>query len=417
MKAEILSTGDEIRTGAVVDSNSAFIAQKLEETGLEVMRHVCVGDDLDMLVSALEEISGRSDLLIATGGLGPTDDDITAEAAAKAANVELVLHQDALESIEKFFSKFNRPMSQSNRKQAMLPKGANCLFNQVGTAPGFMVQINGCYAYFIPGVPREMRRMLLDTVLPDMKALPGYSGEYCTVKTISTFGLPESVLGERLSGIDESIPGIKLGIRALIPEIYVKIYARGNDEVLVNRNLEKVSEQVLARLGKRVLSAEGDPMEKAVGNLLRQKKATIAIAESCTGGLVSNMLTDVSGSSDYFLFSGVTYSNDAKMKVLGVSEETLKIYGAVHEETVKEMAQGARKVAGATYGLATSGIAGPDGGTEERPVGTVCIGLASPHFTEARRYTFQFGDRSMKKRLFAITALDKLRQALMGRDL
>ncbi len=412
MKAEILSTGDEIRSGAVVDSNSAFIAQKLEETGLEVVRHVCVGDDLDMLVSALKEISSRCDLLIATGGLGPTEDDITAEAAAKAAGVELVLHQDALESIEKFFSKFNRPMSQSNKKQAMLPEGADCLFNQTGTAPGFMVKINKCYAYFIPGVPREMRSMLLDTVLPGIQGLPGYSGEYCTVKSISTFGLPESVLGERLSGIDESIPGIKLGIRALIPEIYVKIYARGLDETLVNQNLEQASAQILARLGKRVLSAEGDPMEAAVGNLLRQKNATVAIAESCTGGLISSMLTDVPGSSDYFLFSGVTYSNEAKMKILGVSEETLNTYGAVHEETVKEMAEGARRVAGATYGLATSGIAGPDGGTVERPVGTVCIGLASPEFTEARQYTFHFGDRSIKKRLFAITALDKLRQAL-----
>ncbi len=413
MKAEILSTGDEIRSGAVVDSNSAFIAQTLEEAGLEVVRHVCVGDDLDMLAGTLVEISNRCDLLIATGGLGPTEDDMTADAAAKAAGVELELHQGALESIEKFFSKFNRPMSHSNKKQAMLPKGAECLFNQIGTAPGFMLQLNGCSAYFIPGVPREMRRMLLDTVLPGIKALPGYSGEYCTVKSISTFGLPESVLGERLSGIDQSIPGIKLGIRALIPEIYVKIYARGQDETLVNQNLEKASEQILARLGKRVLSADGDSMEEAVGKLLRQKKATVAVAESCTGGLISSMLTDVSGSSDYFLFSGVTYSNEAKMRVLGVSEETLRIYGAVHEETVKEMAQGARSVVGATYGLATSGIAGPGGGTEERPVGTVCIGLASPDFSEARKYTFHFGDRAMKKRLFAITALDKLRQAIM----
>jgi len=413
MLSEILATGDEILTGSVIDSNSAHIARKLEEAGVEVVRHGCVGDDVEAIATILKEISTRSDLAVITGGLGPTLDDITAEAVAKAAGVELVFNQKAMSCIEDFLRIQGRGVIASNKKQAMLPKGAECLVNSVGTAPGFVLRIGRCVFFFLPGVPSEMRRMLANGVLPWIDKLQK-ERSFSLVKTISTFGLAEAVVNERLVDLPERFPEIKLGLRARFPVIYVKLYVREKDKERAKILLEKASESVLNKIGEFAFSANGKSMETVVGGLLRREKTTIALAESCTGGLISNLLTDVPGSSDYFLFSGVTYSNEAKIKLLGVSEATLKKYGAVHEETVKEMADGARRVAGATYGVSTSGIAGSGGGTEEKPVGTVCIGIASPDSVEAYRLNFPFNERLRNKMIFAITALDLLRRKLLA---
>jgi len=412
MIAEILITGQEILTGAVLDSNSAHIAQALEEAGLEVMRHICVGDDEEMLIAVMQEIGSRADIAVVTGGLGPTSDDITAEAAAEAAGVELYLNNDALKSIEDLFKARRRLMSPSNKKQAMLPRGSECLYNPVGTAPGFHLKISRCSFFFVPGVPSEMRRMLADTVIPRIEQKLGTSKLKSIVKTIATFGLSESEAGERLTGFREKFPDIRLGMRAKFPEIHIHLYGRGKDAKSLDQLMERASEWVLNKIGSRAFSVEGQSMEALIGDLLRREKATLAVAESCTGGLISHWLTNVPGSSDYFIFSGVTYSNDAKIKILGVSSETLKRCGAVHTETVKEMAAGARRVAGATYGLATSGVAGPDGGTTDKPVGTVCIGLATADSIEEYRFHFPYGDRLMKKKIFALAALDVLRRKL-----
>jgi len=258
-----------------------------------------------------------------------------------------------------------------------------------------------------------MKKMLSEKVIPEINALCGGIREYSIVRNISTFGLTEAAVNENLLSVIDDYPGIKLGLRATFPEIHVKLYARGKDEKKVMELLERATGSVLEKLGKRVLSTKGEPMELVVGRLLKSKNATLAVAESCTGGLVSNMLTNVSGSSDYFLFSGITYSNDSKIKVLGVSQELIEQYGAVHEETAKEMAACARRITGATYGLSTSGIAGPAGGTEEKPVGTICIGLATSDEVKGFRFNFQFGDRLMHKKVFAVTAIDLLRKELL----
>lgn len=413
MIAEILITGHEILTGAVIDSNSAHIAQALEEAGVEVIRHNCVGDEKKALAVAMQEIGSRADIAVVTGGLGPTSDDITAGAAAGAAGVELVLDNAALKSIEDLFTARRRRMSPSNRKQAMLPQGAKALFNPVGTAPGFYLKIGRCSFFFVPGVPAEMRRMLADKVIPRVEQILGASRRKSVVKTISTFGLAESELGEQLAGFSQQFPDLRLGIRAKFPEIQIKLYGRGKQEKNLYQRIEKASKWALNKIGSRVFSIDGRSMEILVGDLLRRNKATLAVAESCTGGLISHWLTNVPGSSDYFLFSGVTYANDAKTKVLGVSLETTERFGAVHEETVKEMAQGARLAVGATFGLATSGIAGPTGGTAEKPIGTVCIGLAAEESVEAYRFYFPYGDRLMKKKIFAMSALDVLRRRLL----
>jgi competence/damage-inducible protein CinA-like protein len=413
MKAEILATGDEIRSGALVDSNSAYISQKLEETGISVVRHSCVGDDSDILTAILREIGSRTDICIVTGGLGPTSDDLTSESAAKAAGVELILNKKALSSVEEFFKTRKRLFNPSNKKQALLPEGSECLFNPVGSAPGFSLKIDNCLFFFLPGVPPEMRRMLSDKVLPRIEKLQGKTKTYCQNRMIPTFGLTEAAVNEKLNGFPDLFKELKLGLRANFPVIQVKLYGTGEDENNLNELLDKAADWISQKIGKRIVAVNGNSMEKVVGDLLVEKKATIAVAESCTGGLISHLFTNVPGSSDFFLFSGVTYSNKSKIKILGVSPSTLKKYGAVHEETAKEMAKGAKRISGATCGLSTTGIAGPDGGTESKPVGTVCIGLATPDAVYAHRFYFSSFNRLMNKKIFAITALDLLRRELL----
>jgi nicotinamide-nucleotide amidase len=412
MQAEILATGDEIRTGALVDSNSAHIAGLLEQNGIEVTRHHAVGDDLTTLIAILREIGGRADVAVVTGGLGPTQDDLSSEAAAQAAGVELMLDPRALQDIEAFFGRRGRPMSDSNRKQAYFPQGARCLYNALGTAPGFAMAIGRCTFYFLPGVPTEMKAMLEEQVIPSLLSAMGAGRQFRLIRVVSTFGLPESVVGERVAGVESAFPGVKLGLRATFPEIQVKFYLNTADQTIGEQTLNNAVQWAVARLQPNVFSTQERTLAAEVGEMLRQQGATLALAESCTGGLVADWLTNTPGSSDYFLFSAVVYANASKMSVLGVSEETLASRGAVDEETAVQMAQGARRIAGATYGLATSGIAGPSGGSPEKPVGTICIGLATPTESTSRRLVLSFGQRGMNKRLFAMLALDLLRRHL-----
>lgn len=415
MIAEILSTGDEIRTGALVDSNSAYISRRLEALGVSVARHLSVGDDLDMIKSALLEIGNQADVAVVTGGLGPTQDDLSSEAAALAAGVPLKLDSEALRSIEAFFKSLKRPMSRSNAKQAMLPGGAERIDNPAGTAPGFSIRIGRAVFFFLPGVPHEMRRMLGESVLPRIQKLQGTERQFHETRTLSTFGLPESVAGERLEGMETEFPEIKIGLRAKFPEIQIKFYANGADLSVIRKRLDQAAVRAADRLGEKVFSMQGESLPAAVGRLLRKGGETLAAAESCTGGLISHWLTEVPGSSDYFLLSAVTYANAAKESVLSVRPETLERYGAVHEETVKEMAEGVRRLARASYGLATSGIAGPDGGTEDKPVGTVCVGLSTGKSVNGWRFFYPYGARGMKKELFAAAALDTLRREMEGK--
>jgi nicotinamide-nucleotide amidase len=414
MYAEILATGEEIRTGILIDSNSACIAQRLQDIGVEVQRHTAVGDDLEALAQVLGEIARRCDVAVVTGGLGPTADDLTAAAAARAAEARLICDPAALQSIEAFFVERNRPMNPFIRKQALLPEGSACLFNPVGTAPGFRLIIDRCRFFFLPGVPLVMRRMLEDHVIPQIISLQGNERRFYLSKTISVFGLTESVTGEQVADVSAVFPEIQLGLRARFPEIQVKLYASGVDEIHLREQLEAAGLWVTQRLGDKVFSDREEPMEEVVGSLLRNAKASVAVAESCTGGLIADLLTDVAGSSDYFLLSAVTYSNASKVSVLHVPETILKTFGAVHETTAKAMAEGARQLGGTTFGLATTGIAGPSGATPDKPVGTVCIGLATPRETTARRFHFNYQDRLMNKKMFAMTALDLLRRELVS---
>jgi nicotinamide-nucleotide amidase len=294
----------------------------------------------------------------------------------------------------------------------MFPDGAEWILNPIGTAPGFLLKMTRCWFFFLPGVPVEMRRMMSEAVLPRIENRLGKDRSVSMTRTLSMFGITEAETGERLEGIPKEFPDVKAGFRAAFPVIQVTLHARGKEETALRRKLEEACKWASNQIGSAVFSLDGNSMEVEIGNLLRRKNATLGVAESCTGGLISDWITNVSGSSDYFLFSGVTYSNDAKIKVLGVSPDTLATYGAVHEETAKEMAAGARRLCGATYGLSTTGIAGPGGGTPEKPVGTVCIGLATAETNKAKRYQFPYPERLRNKAMFAMMALNLLRQEL-----
>ncbi len=412
MFAEIIATGDEIRSGVLVDSNSAHISRELEIAGVKVLRHHSVGDDLNQLVDLFHEVGHRCQVAIVTGGLGPTVDDLSAQAAAIAAGVELATDPEALRIVERFFKKVNRAMTPSNRKQADLPEGAVVLDNPVGTAPGFRLSIDKCVFYFLPGVPYEMKQMLQNEVLPKVIESLGGQQMFPKVKTISCFGLPESLVGEKMEGLSLQFPGLKLGLRAKFPEIQVKLYGQGRDTAQLDAQFAAATTWVRRELGHHVFSEDGKSIAEVVGELLRKEGATLAAAESCTGGLIAHRLTNVPGSSDYFLLSAVTYANSAKIDVLGVRPQTIEAFGAVSKETAAEMAEGVRKIAKATYGLAVSGIAGPGGGTPDKPVGTLCTALSTPEETQAHRHHFTYGRRQMFKSMFAMAALDLLRKHL-----
>lgn len=412
MIGEILSTGDEICLGSVIDSNAAHIAVSLNEIGIQVTRHNCVGDDMNALVSILSEIGARADIAVITGGLGPTVDDLSAAAAAEAGGVDLEVNEDALMSMKEYFSRFSRKVSGSDNKQAILPSDAVPMVNTCGTAPGFIFNIGKCRCYFLPGVPKEMEKMVSVSVIPDILAYRGDEKAIALRKELSLFGLPEAQVNEKLKGFDLLFSSVKLGMLARFPVITVKLTAIGTDKDCLIHEIDKAGIWCAEKLGDKIFSLDGRSIEAEIASLLLKNKATIGVAESCTGGLISHLLTNVAGSSDYFLFSGVTYSNDAKQNVFGVSEETLKTYGAVSEETVREMAIGVRRISGSTYGLATSGIAGPTGGTDEKPLGTVCIGISTKEETVAYTFKSPFKERLSNKQIFAICALDLLRKVL-----
>jgi nicotinamide-nucleotide amidase len=417
MKVQIISTGDEVLSGAVVDSNAAWIAGRLYEAGIAVDCHVCVGDDRGHLASVICQAAGQADAAVVTGGLGPTVDDITAQAAALAAGVNLKPHPEATAYLKDFFRRLGRSVSDSDLKQAVLPETASVILNPVGTAPGFTMIIDGCRFFFLPGVPFEMRKMMQDHVISALKSLAahGRTPDFYREKRLSLFGLPEAKVNERLADLTGRIGNVKLGMLAEFPVIHVKLSGFGKNLNDLDSSLESAASLVREKLGRFLFSETGQSMEEVVGRLLKKQGATLALAESCTGGLISSRITNVAGSSDYFLCSAVTYSNEAKIRMLGVLPETLEAFGAVSEQTALEMARGAAQMSKADYAVSVTGIAGPGGGTAQKPVGTVCIGVFSPKGSYARRYCFPFENRMANKLVFAEAALNRLRKTLINK--
>ncbi len=413
LRAELISTGNELLHGELQDTNTAWIAEELSCRNIRIVRHTTVGDDIEQLTELLRECGARNHIALVTGGLGPTSDDITALAAAKAANITLELNSKAMEQIQSFFHRIGLVMPDNNEKQAMLPMGSELIENPIGSAPGFFVNIEKCMCFFLPGVPREMKLMLEQSVIPRIQERFGLTAEKPEKSKLRVFGLGESQVQAKLEEFSQNFPGIVLEYRALFPELQLTL--RPSESANQAQDLLLAEEWIISQLGNAVFSRGGEEMEEVIGRLLTSREESLAIAESCTGGRISHLVTNISGSSQYFLLSGVTYTNKSKTKLLGVSPDTLDNYGAVSEQTAREMAAGIRNISGATYGISTSGIAGPSGGTPEKPVGTVCIGIADSHDSTASKHKFNFDSRTMNKKIFAFLALDALRRHILAK--
>ncbi len=411
MKIVTLSIGDELMYGEVVDTNAARIAERLYGAGLTVQRHLTVGDREPDIVEALEFLSDKSDAIIVTGGLGPTIDDITARAAAKATGRRLVLNDEALLHLKEVGEKLGGNLHPQNEKQALMPTKSTLIPNPVGTACGFHLIHQGGYLFFLPGVPGEMVRMLDETVIPFLLERNRHR-KVVRTRVLKVFGPSEAEVDFLLKELAAVNVGITVAFTVIFPEIHVKLRAEGESEATVADLLERAMTEAREKLKGVVFAEDEATMDSVVAGLFREKGVTLSLAESCTGGLVAKRITDQPGSSAYFLEGVVTYTNAAKTRYLEVPPRLLAEKGAVSGEVAMAMAKGMRRVSGSDVALAVTGIAGPDGGTPEKPVGTVFIALASRAGCHAKRYTFH-GDREEIRTITALTAMNWLRRQLL----
>jgi nicotinamide-nucleotide amidase len=399
----VLSIGTELTRGEVVDSNAAWLSAELTAIGFEVVGHTAVDDHPARIAAACRRLSDSARVVIATGGLGPTSDDITTAAVAQLLGVPLVRDATSLEHIRRRFDRLNRPMVSLNFKQADFPEGADILPNSVGTAPGFGVRLGECIAYFLPGVPHEMMTMFECHVVPRIRHLAANNRFQ---RRLHVVGLGESVVAERLTGIEGMFVGTTIGYRVRFPETEVKVLAEDTSHATARALCERAVSEVRARLAPYVYGQDDDTFGGTVGRALRTRGWTLAIAESCTGGLVGHMLTREPGASDFLLLDAVTYANSAKSRILGVDESTIRWHGAVSSEVSAAMVQGARRVSGADIGLSLTGIAGPSGGTDTKPVGTVYLAVATPSGPLEIRHRVFSGDRAQIQTLAAYAGLE-----------
>jgi nicotinamide-nucleotide amidase len=409
MQAEILSVGDEVVSGQVADTNAAWLSQRLFERGIPVAAHAAVGDDGPQIQEAVLRAAGQAVVVVVTGGLGPTHDDVTREALAAAAGAELVLHPPALEHIERLFARRGLTMPDSNRKQATIPAGADVLANTTGTAAGFRLPLGGAFVFALPGVPAEMRAMFENAVVP---LLPSADGA-CVVRMFRCFGLSESIIAETLGAEIDLHGDPKTAFLASGGVITVKFVARAETADAARVRIEPVLRKARSLLGDAVFGEDHETLEEAVARGLAEAGKTIAIAESCTGGLVAGRLTNVPGISECFVEGVVAYSNAAKERRLGVPGELFETTGAVGEDVARAMAEGVRERAGTDLGVGVTGIAGPTGGTPEKPVGTVHLAVASAEGTVHRKYVLRGGRAQVRDRAVK-HALDLVRRVLAG---
>ena len=406
-RAAILSQGDEVLTGQTVDTNAAWLSERLTDLGFDMVLHLSVGDRQADIEAAIRQAHQTADVVIGTGGLGPTQDDLTAASAAAVLGAELVFDEQALQHIQNIYAFLGTAMPDSNRKQAWLPEGCRPLYNLWGTAPGFTIEHAGGLGFYVPGVPREMRafwkHLIRPTLVERFALRPG------RLVTFRCMGIHESRLAELLAPF-EDLDGMVLGFRTKLPENQVKL--RVSPDVPEER-LQSVIADIRGAIGKPVFGVDTGPIEQWLVEELVRRGETLATAESCTGGQVSAAITSVSGSSAVFLEGSCVYSNTAKIRTCKVQESTLQAHGAVSREVAIELAQGIRERAGATYGLATTGIAGPGGGSADKPVGTVHIACAHPHGVHHRKLALR-GNRERIQRLSVGSVLDMQRRHLQG---
>lgn len=418
MIAEVLTIGDELLRGEIVDSNKSFLSERLLTLEVETRFHASVRDDPADMRDAFLRARDRSDVVLVSGGLGPTRDDLTIEVLADTFARKLLLDEPSLESMRAFFERFGRTMAKTNEKQAWFPEGAEVLSNPVGTAPGCMLTVpaegagTGASFFCMPGVPRELYLMMDEQVLPRVaKRVLGPRGASVRATLLRTFGIGESTLDDELADVARD-GDVSLGFRTSFPDNYLRPVARGRTPEEAEARLAAVCSEIRSRLGVLVYGEGETTLEQVVGQLLAERGVTLATAESCTGGLLGERITSAPGASAYYLGGAVTYSNESKVALLGVPEDLLAAHGAVSPEVARAMAEGARARFGADLAVSTTGISGPDGGTVEKPVGLVYVGFASGSGSETHEFEFPF-DRPRHRILTAHVALDRVRRFLL----
>lgn len=409
MKAEIIAIGTEILLGDIVNSNAQYLAQELASLGIDMYYQQVVGDNENRIIHAFDEAYSRSDIIITTGGLGPTGDDLTKEVAAKYFNKKLLPHEESMEKIKNYFKFRERKMTENNLKQGLIPEGAIVINNDNGTAPGVIIEENDKIMIILPGPPKEMKPMFEETV---KSYLQKRTDSVLVSRVIKILGIGESTVAEELKDIMDAQTNPTIAPYAKEVGVMLRITAKANNEEEAVKLIEPIEMEIKDRLGENIYATEDVSIEDVVAKLLVEKKLTISTAESCTGGMIAATLINYPGISEVFLEGAVTYSNEAKHNRLGVKNETLEKYGAVSEETAKEMASGIAKNAGTDVSIVTTGIAGPGGGTEEKPVGLVYIGVYVKGEVEVKKCIFN-GNRSRVRQQATTTGLDMLRRKLI----
>lgn len=406
MKAEIISVGTEIMLGSTLNTNTHYITQQLSEIGIDVLFHTSVGDDPNILKDVIDIGLKRADLLIFTGGLGPTADDMTKEIVSEVLGLNLELNPAVENSIKEYFNKINRPMSSNNTKQAYIPKGSKFLINEIGTAPGIYIEWNKKILILLPGPPREMELMFHNQVIPLIK-----QNSIIAIRTINTIGIGESTLEMVLKDLIEDKENPTIATYAKEGSVDIKIIGKGKNQEKVNVLLEETVKKINSRIPQYIYSYNDETVEEVLYKKLKEKNMKIAFCESCTGGFITSRFTQIPGISEVFDRGIITYSNKSKIEELGVNKETLNRYGAVSEQTALEMATGLLNKTGVDIALSTTGIAGPSGGSKEKPIGLVFIGIATENNSYAIECTLS-GNRISIQNKATSKAFDELRRIL-----
>ncbi len=411
VNAEIIAIGDELLYGQIMDTNSHWISQELDAVGVRVVRKTTVGDNRTDILTAFEEASKRADLILITGGLGPTQDDLTKPLLAEYFGCEIVEVPEAVAAVSAYFTRRGREMTLLNTLQGHLPTCCTYVPNEVGTAPGMWFEQKGCYWMSMPGVPHEMKKLVKDFVLPKLSQV--FELPVIYHKLIKTAGIGESWLADLIKDWENALPShIRLAYLPSLGHVKLRLTAFGTNKEQLQQEVAAQIQVLLPQIEKYVYGYDEETLETALGKLLKNAGKTIALAESCSGGYVSHLITTVPGSSTYFQGAVVPYHNAFKERILGVKSETLSSHGAVSEATVAEMAEGVRALFNADYGLASSGIAGPDGGTPDKPVGTVWIACAGPEGMETRKLQLT-QDRMLNIQLTGVAVLNLFRTCFL----
>jgi len=407
MTAEIIAVGSELLTPQRVDTNSLFLTEQLNDLGVEVVTKSVIGDDLRRLADAVRRAVSRSEVVVLCGGLGPTEDDLTRDAVAAALDRKVIYHPEITEALEQRFAQLKRKMVEVNKRQAFVVEGAEILPNDRGTAPGQWIEDSGSHVMLLPGPPHEMKAMFTRQCLPRLARI--VPRQVIRTLVLRVTGMPESDLDQLIAPVYKRYENPATTILAAAGDLQIHLRARCSTEGEAAALLVEVGGPIELLLGDRIYSRNGQSLEEVVGDLLRGRHNTLSVAESCTGGLLGERITSVPGSSAYFVGGFITYTNRMKVEWLGVPEETIVEFGAVSKETAEAMAMGARRRTGSTYALAITGVAGPDGGTEKKPVGTVYVGLADAAGCQVLHRQF-FGDRTRIRQFSTQMALDMLRR-------